>query len=288
MTKKIKISRPDKVLFPKDNLTKYDIATYYKEIAPVMLPHLKGRPLVMHHYPDGINKGNFYQKQIPDYFPKWIDRLKVNLEKGGSEQMVTVARAEDLVYLADQAVVTSHIFLSRAPRLHFPDKIVFDLDPSKDNIGALRQAAKIVRDYFKSRGYAVFIMTSGIKGYHVVIPIKPKLNFDNVRELMKKVAQNLSLRYPDLLTDEIVKDKRKGRIFLDYLRNSYGQISVSPYSLRAVDGAPVATPISWNELNKTSPQSFNIKNILKRVKSIKDPWENIYKFSKILDKDIGR
>jgi len=288
MTKKIKISRPSKVLFPKDNFTKRDIATYYRKIAPVMLPHLKGRPLVMHHYPDGINKDSFYQKQIPDYFPKWIDRLKVNLEKGGSEQMVTVAKADDLVYLADQAVITSHIFLSRVPKLHFPDKIVFDLDPSKDDIGALRQATKIVRNYFKSRGYAVYIMTSGIKGYHVVIPIKPKLNFDNVRELMKKVAQNLSLRYPDLLTDEIVKDKRKGRIFLDYLRNSYGQISVSPYSLRAVDGAPVATPISWNELNKTSPQSFNIKNILKRVKSIKDPWENIYKFSKILDKDIGR
>lgn len=282
---RIDIGRPDKILFPKDGLTKYDIALYYQRIAPTMLPHLKGRPLVMHHYPDGINKDNFYQKQVPDYFPKWIKHIKVVLEKGGSEHMVTINKAADLVYLADQAVVTSHIFLSRVPKLHFPDKIVFDLDPSKNDIKALRQAAKIVGDFFKKRKYAVYIMTSGIKGYHVVIPIKQTLNFNTVRELMKQVAGDLARQYPDLLTDKIVKDERKGRIFLDYLRNSYGQISVSPYSLRAVDGAPVATPIRWSELDKIAPQSFNIKNIFRRVESIKDPWEGIYKKAKVLNKN---
>lgn len=281
----VKISRPDKVLFPKDNLTKFDIASYYQKIAPRMLPHLKSRPLVMHHYPDGIKKENFYQKQTPDYFPNWIKQIDVKLEKGGSDQMITVTKTADLVYLADQAVITSHVFLSRMPKLHFPDKIVFDLDPAGDDIKALRFAARAIKSYFEKLGYKSYIMTSGIKGYHVVIPIKPKYNFDIVREAMKKVAGRLSAQYPKLLTDEIAKDKRGGRIFLDYLRNSYGQTSVSPYSLRAIDGAPVATPFSWKELSRVFPQSFNIKNILRRVKSCPDPWENIYDSSQNLDKD---
>jgi len=281
--KKIEITRPDKVLFPEDNLTKTDVVSYYQKIASWMLPHLKDRPLVMHHFPDGIKQENFYQKQIPDYFPKWIRREQVKLEKGGSDQMVIVKRAADLIYLANQAVITSHIFLSKAPKLHFPDKVVFDLDPSKNDLKSLRFAARAVKEYFEKLGHKTFIMISGIKGYHVVVVIKPTRNFDSVREAMKKVAGKLSERFSDLLTDEIVKEKREGRIFLDYLRNSYGQISVTPYSLRAVDGAPVATPIDWNELDRVEPQSFNIKNIFKRVSMGKDPWEGIYNSGKKLD-----
>jgi len=278
----IELSNLDKKLYPKDGYTKQDIINYYEKISPYMLTHLADRPLVMDHYPDGINGEHFYQKQTPGHFPKWIKRIQVKLEKGGSDQMVVAEKKADLVYLANQAVITPHVFLSRAPKLHCPDKIVFDLDPSKKDLSNLRFAALEVKKYFEKLGHSVFVMTSGVKGYHVVIPIKPTRNFDLVREAAKGIAAELARKFPDVLTDEVVKNKRRGRVFLDYLRNSYGQISVAPYSLRAVDSAPVATPITWSELPKVAPQNINIKNILSRVVNKKDPWARIYQRAKEL------
>lgn len=271
----VELSSLGKVLYPQQGITKQDVLLYYEKIAPYFLPYVKDHLMVLHRFPHGIDSEGFYQKQIADYFPKWITLHEIDLKKGGKQSLVVINSTATLLYLVNQYALVFHSWLSSIQHIDKPDKIVFDLDPSVKDLKTLRFAAKKIKAMLEAHGLTPFVMTSGSKGYHVVAPIIPQYSFDEVREFTKKVAQDLVKKYPTKFTIELYKDKREGRVFIDYLRNAYGQTSVAPYSLRAKAGAPVATPIDWDELSKVAPQKYTIKNIFKRLARKKDPWINV-------------
>jgi bifunctional non-homologous end joining protein LigD len=206
------------------------------------------------------------------------------LEKDGKQELVIIEKKDDLLYLANQGTLVFHSWLSQKQNVNKPDKLIFDLDPPKNSgFQIVKFAAYKLRDIFTKNKLNPFVMTTGSKGLHVIIPIKPKHDFDKVREFAKKTAEELADKYPDKLTTEVRKEKRKARILLDYLRNAFGQTGVAPYSLRAIKNAPIATPLDWAELpSLNDPQKYNISNIFKRLGQKSDPWENIYKKAKDL------
>jgi bifunctional non-homologous end joining protein LigD len=283
----IEISSADDLMYPEDGISKADVVDYYHKIAETMLPHMKDRPLSMQRFPKGISEVGFFQKEIPEYFPDWIDQVDVDVKGEGSTQPQVVCNtAATLVYLAEQRFLTPHIWLSRVDKLERPDKLIFDLDPPKDDFELVRSAARSMNVILGEVELASYIMTTGSRGLHVVIPLDRRASFDEVRDFAHDLASALARREPDNVTTEPRKEKRKGRLFLDYLRNSYAQTSVPPYALRAKAGAPVATPLSWMELDdpKLNSQSYTMSNIFKRLGSEEDPWKDIYKQGQSLKK----
>lgn len=282
----IEISNRDKLLFPESDITKGDVIDYYRRIASIMLPHMKGRPLTMQRFPDGIEGGGFYEKRAPDYFPPWIRRVSIMVEGENEEQEQIICEDEaTLTYLANQACLTHHIWLSQADRLHQPDKLIFDLDPPTEAFEPVRQAAYDLRDLLEEVGLRPYLMTTGSRGLHVVVALDRSAGFDAVRSFARDLAQVLADRFPERLTIEQRKAKREGRLFLDYLRNAYGQNSVAPYSLRAKPGAPVATPLDWSELHdqELGSQSYTIQNVFRRMGQKEDPWQEFGRRSQALE-----
>lgn len=275
---KIELSHLDKIFFEKPKVIKGDVVAYYQKVAQYMVPHMKNRPLMMQRAPDGILGEWFYQKEISDYFPTWIARKKVTLKKGVSQTLTVIKKDEDLVYLANQAVLAFHPWMSMVDHLKKPSQMIFDFDPSgKINVKNLHFAAREVKKLLEDNGLTPFVMTTGSRGYHVVVPLKPINSFTVVRSFARLLAEELVDTYPDIFTLEMSIKKRAGKIFIDYLRNSYGATSVAPYSLRLKRGAPIATPLDWDELSRTDSQSYTIKNIMKRLAAKGDPWERFEK-----------
>ncbi len=272
------VSNLDKVFFPEKGYTKGDLIDYYEKISETMLPYLKNRPLTMIRFPNGIDDKRFFQKDEPDYFPKWIKTKSVSKKEGGKTNYVVCNDKETLVYLANQACVTPHIWLSRIDKIDNPDRLIFDLDPSNGDFSEVKKAAKRVRELLEGQlGLSVYVMTTGSRGLHVVAPIKRSKTFDEVREFAQEAAKYLESKYPDSLTTAVRKNKREDKLFLDVARNGKGQTAVTPYAVRPIEGAPVATPLDWEELSKSSlsPQSYNIKNIFRRLGRKVDPWKDI-------------
>jgi bifunctional non-homologous end joining protein LigD len=281
----VELSNTDKVLFPGDGITKGDLIDYYRQIAVVMLPYIKDRPLVMHRFPDGIDAEGFYQQEVSDYFPDWIERVSVKKE-GGSISHVVCRNAATLVYLANQACITLHVWLSRQDRLDNPDQLIFDLDPPDKDFEPVREAAQLLRQFLQGLSLESLVKTTGSRGLHVIVPLDRSAGFDRVRSFARGVAETLSRLEPRKVTSELSKEKRKGRIFLDYIRNSYGQTAVAPYAVRARPGAPVATPLDWDELTELhlNAQSYTIKNMLQRLSRRQDPWQGMWRRVYSLDK----
>lgn len=282
----INISNPEKILFPEDNISKLDIISYYDKISPYMLPYLKNRPLVMQRYPDGIYGEAFYQKNTPDYFPDWIKTIDVAKKEGGITKYVICQNRETLIYLANLASLTFHLWLSNIKNLEIPDRLIFDLDPSPEiDFNVVIEVAQKFRKMLVDLGLNPFLMTTGSKGLHVVIPLKPKFNYEQVQLFAYGCAYILFHKEPKLVTLEISKIKRKGKVFIDTLRNQFGSLAVAPYSVRAKPKAPVATPIDWQELESKSfnSQKYNINNIFDKLKK-KDPWENFFEYQASLIK----
>lgn len=277
--KEFEVTNKDKVYYPEGAVTKLQVMEYYEKIADNMLPHLQNRPLSMLRYPDGIEGKKFFQKDAPDYFPEWIKTEKIDKKEGGTTNYVICNDKATLVYLAGQASLTPHIWLSRISDLEKPDKIIFDLDPSDDDFGKVKFAAEKLHDFFANElEVPVYAMTTGSRGIHVVVPIKPELEFDIVLKLTQAMAEHLSAKFPDKFTTETRKNKRGTKIYLDVMRNARGQTAVAPYSLRAQPHAPIATPITWDELSGLkSAQKYNLSNIFNRLGQKEDPWKNIYK-----------
>lgn len=272
--REIDISNQDKVLFPEYGITKGDIVNYYRRISEYMLPLIAGRPLVLKRFPDGIGEEGFYQKQVSDYFPDWIQTIKVPLKKGGSQELVVADSAATLVYLADQAVITPHAWLSTADNLECSDRLVIDLDPSSDDFETVKAGARNLREILQQKGYESLVMTTGSKGLHVVAFLDSPREFEETRQVAQEVSGDLAQDQPDSFTTEQYKQDRGKRVFLDTARNAYGQTAVAPYALRARPAAPVATPLAWEELDYKldSPQRYNIKNIFQRLGQKGDPW----------------
>ncbi len=270
----VQTSNEGKVLFPNGGLTKGDLVAYYARIAEVMLPHVRDRIVSMHRFPDGIEEEGFFQKTRPDYFPDWVGRANVDLKEGGRQEQVAVADAATLVYLADQACITPHTWLSRIDRPDRPDRLVFDLDPPGEDFAAVRSAARRVRELLDELELAAGVQTTGSRGLHVVVPLDRTADFDATRRFAADAAELLARRHPDELTDRQRKSQRRGRLFVDYLRNAIGQTAVPPYAVRALPGAPVAAPLDWDELGiaRMGPRRYTVRNIFRRLARKQDPW----------------
>ena len=217
---------------------------------------------------------------MPDYYPHWINNTTVDLKKGEEQTLVIVDKAATLVYLVNQGVLEFHSWLSSAETVHKPDKLVFDLDPSEQNNAAssylshLHFGARVLKKILEDDGLVPFLMTTGSRGYHVVVPLIPTHSFEQTHQYALHCARRLVSQYPDLFTIQMNKKQRGKKTFVDYLRNAYGQTSVSCYSLRAREGAPIATPLDWHELSKSTPQQYTIKNIFRRLARKKNPWQH--------------
>ncbi|AXK34008.1 ATP-dependent DNA ligase [Streptomyces armeniacus] len=248
--RKITLHRPDKVLFPDDGLTKRDLVEHYRAVSRAMLPQLRDRPLMMVRHPDGIKRHGVVQKNVPEHFPDWIHRVELPKQDGTVTHVVCDDQAT-LLYLADQACVTPHRFLSRADAPDHPDRLIFDLDPSGDaDFEDVRWAAQRVCDLLEDElGLPVQLMTTGSSGLHLIVPLDRRAPFDDVREFAGDAASLLARRHPDRLTVEQRKSARGSRIYLDVQRNAYAQTAVAPYAVRALPGAPVAMPLARDELD---------------------------------------
>jgi bifunctional non-homologous end joining protein LigD len=278
----VEISNPDKVLFPRDGITKADLAAYYEEIAATMLPHVRDRAVVMQRFPNGIRHEGFIQKDVPQYFPEWIKTIRVKKARG-SVTHVVVDNAATLMYLADQACVTPHVWLSRIDRLDHPDRLIFDLDPSGRTFEPVLAAARALREVLEAIDLVPYLMTTGSRGLHVVVPLDRSADFDTVRALARRLATAVADAAPDRFTIEQRKEKRRGRVYLDTMRNAYAQTAVAPYAVRALPGAPVAAPLEWAELSRLAgAQPYTIKTIARRLARRGDPWKDIARRARAL------
>lgn len=271
----VALTRQDKVFFPDDGITKGDLIAYYGRVAAAMIPFLRDRPLVMERYPDGIAGQGVVQKNVPRYFPDWVSRTEVPKEHGGTLCQVVGDKPATLVYLANQGCVEVHVLLSAIGALDRPDQLVFDLDPpDAEHFGEVRRTALELRELLAGElGLAAYVKTTGGKGLHVHVPLRPADDFDAVRGFAREVADLLVRRSPDRLTTEPRKQNRGERLYLDLMRNGYAQMAVAPYSVRARPGAPVATPLDWVELDgDLTPGEFTLRTVPDRIAQIPDPW----------------
>ena len=270
--RKLELSNLEKVLYPDDGVLKAEIVQYYLKIAPTILNHIKGRPLSMIRYPDGIYGEQFFQKNMPEWTPEWIET--VELGQGRVKNYVVATEPATLVWLANLACLELHNVHARKPNLDKPDYFVVDLDPPEETpFTSIIDIALRLKDHLDGLGYVPFVKTSGKKGLHVVVPIEPKWDFDEVFKTAKTAVEPFVKRNKDT-TLHIKKESRKGRVLLDIYRNRPSQTIVSAYSLRGAKGAPVSMPLSWTELEGLNdPSQYTIQNVVDQVLSEGDVWE---------------
>jgi len=282
--RRIPISHADRVLFPEAGLTKLGLARYYGDVAAAMVPHVRGRPLALQSYPQGVDGDGFFVKNAPRHFPDWIATVAVPKREGGTIQQVLAGDAATLVYLAGQNAITPHVWTSRADRLERPDRIVFDLDPSTQRFAEVRAAARALGDLLRDLGLEPFAMTTGSRGLHVVTPLRRTADYDVVHDFARAVAAALVEQDPGALTVEFRRARRGERIFVDVGRNAYGQHAVAPYAVRARPNAPVATPLRWEELGdrRLDPQGWTTATIGDRLADGGDPWRGIARHARAL------
>lgn len=277
MEKTFTLTHPEKILFPKSKITKKELADYYETIAPQMLSHLRQRPISMERYPHGIKGTWFFQKQITEPLPSWIHTADVKRKEGASIRMLLCENKASLLWLANRACITPHIWLSRIDKPRLPDRMVFDIDPpSSSGFPKAIEAALSLKNILETYKLQAFVSTTGSRGLHVMIPIRRKYDFDRVRAFARSIAEELVEENPSRFTIASRKEARKGRVYIDVLRNGYAQTVVAPYSIRAIEGAPIAMPLFWEELQNTDlhSQSFTLQNSQTRLRK-KQPWRQL-------------
>ena len=271
----VAITHPEKVLFPDDGITKADVAAYYAAVAPVMLPHLRRRPVTMERFPSGIGAKGFLQKNVVKGFPEWLERAELP-KKDGTVHYPLANDARSLQWMANQNTVTLHVWTSRMPDVSKPDVCVFDLDPAAEDPEPLRAAALGLRDLLDGRGLPTAVKTSGSKGFHIVVPLK-RTGFRAVGRFAGGIAAELIARLPDLVTLEFAKADRGGRIFVDIGRNRPGATVAAAYTLRARPGAPVSAPCTWEEIERRAvgPRTFTLRTMAERLDAVGDLWKDL-------------
>jgi DNA ligase D-like protein (predicted ligase)/DNA ligase D-like protein (predicted polymerase)/DNA ligase D-like protein (predicted 3'-phosphoesterase) len=270
-----------KPLFPDDHIFKAQLIEYYFKVAPTILAHVKGRPLSLVRYPDGIGGESFFQKNRPDWAPNWIEHATLGEEQ---KDYVIATEQASLVWLANLACIELHQMHSRAPHFDKPDYIAYDFDPAENfKFAQVAELALEFKEHLESFGYHPFVKTTGRKGLHVLSPIEPKWESDKAFEAAKAVAQRFVDSHASSMTLHIKKEYRKGKVLLDIYRNRQSQTIVSPYSVRGVPGAPVSTPLHWEELESVeSPGAFNLHSVPQRVMQSGDPWEAIAAYATVI------
>jgi bifunctional non-homologous end joining protein LigD len=256
-------------------LTKLDLAVWYARVADRILPHVAGRPLTLVRCPEGRDGDCFFQKHAGRGMPPTIRRVEIVEERGGARDYMVVDDIEGLVGLVQMSALEIHVWGSRADRLERPDRLVFDVDP---DVGLawerVAEAAIRLRERLGELGLASFLQTTGGKGLHVVVPVERRSSWDETREFCHAVASDLERREPRRYVTTMAKAARRGKIFLDWLRNSRGATAIAPYSTRARPTAPVATPIAWDEVETVQPDTLTVETLSERLgPGNEDPWQ---------------
>jgi len=274
----VTITNPDKAIFPHDGITKRELVEYYRRIAPHMLPHLRGRPIAMERYPDGIDQPGFFQKAAASYYPDWIRTVTVR-KVGGTVRHLVCDDAVTLGYIANLACVTPHIWLSRVPKIDYPDQLVFDLDPSGDSFELVKTTAQAFKQLLDQLHIPAYVKTTGSRGLHVAVPLRRDLRFDAVRAVARQLAEMVVSEAPGERTLELRKALRRGRVFVDTNRNAYAQTVAPVYAVRARPGAPVSIPLEWQELSDRAlrPNGVTIRTIEGRLTAAGDPWAGFWR-----------
>ncbi len=272
--REVELSNLEKVLFADDEISKAQLIEYYFTLAPTILAHLKGRPLSVVRFPDGIGGESFFQKDRPKWSPEWIEHKVLGEE---AKDYVIATESATLVWLANLACIELHQMPVRSPHFDQPDYIVYDFDPPEGF--AFPDVASLAFEFkrhLEGLGYATFVKTTGRKGLHIVTPIEPKWSVEKIFEVSKLVAQPFVESHSTALTLQLKKDLRKGKVLLDIYRNRQSQTTISAYSLRGSPGAPVSTPVTWEELEGLdTPSVFNLQTVPERITSVGDPWEGM-------------
>ncbi len=273
---KFKPTHPDKMYWPKEKITKGELLEYYSAIAPYILPYLKNRPVMLHRYPNGVGAPGFYQKNLEEH-PDWLETVAVEHE----DKTVHYPLAQDkdsLLYLVNLATIDFHPFLSSKEKIKNPDYLIFDLDPVDISFDSVIHTAQVFHRLLDDAGVKNFCKTSGGRGLHIVVPLDGKLDFDQAKEIAKSIALLVQKQLPTIISLERSPSNRKGKIYIDYLRNTWGQTTVSTYSVRPRPGAPVSTPLEWKEVKKgLDPSKFTIFTVPKRVASRGDIFKGVLK-----------
>jgi bifunctional non-homologous end joining protein LigD len=284
------ITHPEKVLFPGDGITKGELALYYEMIAPVMLPHLRRRPITMERYHRGITEQGFFQKDVSKGFPDWLKRIEVP-KKDGTVHHPIANDTRSLLWLANQNSITIHVWPSRMPNLYNPDICIFDLDPSQeDALEPLRNAALHLRDLLAELGLPSWIKTSGSKGFHIAVPLDGKSDFSVVARFAHTIGKIMVERDPENLTQEFSKVDRGGRILVDTGRNGYSATYAATYTVRAKPGAPVSAPCTWEELERgeVGPRTFTLRSMAQRIADVGDLWADLLKTKRSLTRPLQK
>jgi bifunctional non-homologous end joining protein LigD len=278
-----RITSPDKVLFPRDGITKLDMIRYYDTVCDVMLPYMQDHPLAMLRFNGGIDKERFFHKNAPDYFPEYIERAAFETSKR-TTMMPVVNNCEALLYIANQNCVEYHVLPVLSDDLSHPDRMIFDLDPSVDDFDEVRQASMWLRELLEELGLTPFVMTSGSRGLHIWAPLDGSATVEDVNTFANGVADLLAAQHDDVLTTEFHKEKRNDRIYVDVGRNAPGQHAVTPYSLRAKDHAPAACPIDWDEVDdpELTPTRYTLASLPDVIAERGDRWKGMRKRAKSL------
>ena len=286
---KLKLTNLSKQLWPDDNITKADFIKYYIQMASVILPHLKDRPMVFTRYPDGIYGKAFYQKNVPDYAPEWLKTFKIKSDEGNITEYVIINDVKSLVWAANQACLELHPWLSKTSSLGNPDYVIFDLDPMENtDFEDARKVALALKELLDMEGLVSFAKTSGSTGIQIYVPIDCKYTYQQVRNFAKLFCQVIERTFPDITTTERSVSKREGKMYLDYMQNVKGKTIVAPYSPRPKKGAPVSCPITWTELEQgVTADMFTIKNMPERVKEKGDIFEGVLTVKQNIDKWVN-
>jgi bifunctional non-homologous end joining protein LigD len=269
----VEVSNANRVVFPEVNRTKGDVVKYYERIAPRALPHVVDRPLSIRRYPKGLAGPGFFQKNVPKHYPESIRRFSVPRSEAatkkhpqveGQDQNVTVyplvSTAEHLAYLANQGAIELHVPTARASDLWRPDRLVIDLDPPPGAFDLVRRAALITRDALAEAGLPTVPVVTGSKGYHLAAAIQPSVEVDAIALAVQQFAALVTAEHPDVFTTVFRIALRQGKVFVDWMRLGLASV-VAPYSLRATPHATVAAPITWDEIERTDPDSFAIGDV---------------------------
>lgn len=280
------LTNPDRVLYPDSGITKLELAAYYQQATEWILPYLEDRPLSLVRCPEGQSKACFFQKHAAPGTPDALRRIEIT-EKDGPETYLIAEDLPGLLSLAQMGVLEIHVWGSRADRLEHPDWFIIDLDPSPEvPWQQVVESAFLLRDFFAQLDLQTFVKVTGGKGLHVVAPLSPRrATWDEVKSFTQQVAQAFSEQYPGRYLAKMSKAARRGKIFLDYLRNDRGATAIAPYSTRAKPGAPISVPLTWKELTADiRSDQWRIENIAERLKRKKDPWDGLFEVKQQLPK----
>ena len=274
----IRLTNPTRILYPQQGLTKQDLAAYYVSMADHMLPHIVRRPVMLLRCPEGHEKECFHQKHTNRMVPDAVHSIQIKEETGKASPYLMVDDLPGLIALVQMGALELHVWGSHAGRIEYPDRMVFDLDPDEGLPWArVVEAAELVRDRLSELGLQSWVKTTGGKGLHVVVPLTGKQTWDEVKGFSQAFAERLVKEKPDSYTSKMSKAGRKGKVFLDYLRNSRGATAVAAYSSRARAGATVSMPVGWDELSRLTPSQLTVKTVPVRVTALKqDPWQEFW------------